>query len=610
MSEAKDPEVAQDAEVGQDAEVAQDATVGQDAEVAEDAEVGEDAEVEDESLMSKLSEAMRDTDDEPKEPAAPMPDAPPMVSAVKPEPAEDAETGAAEVPQCEPESAQQEEVQEEQEPEEDLLDDIVPYVTYDEKGNFSKEGRWVQPKRSQFPCIFCPLRVRVRLSPEGSSEVNPWKLPVDRMASMLRTTLGLTDLVRFDDCRDRIDAAANAREVIVALNGDLPEGLGVGDVKEVEEAGKITLFLTIIDTVETSIDTEPERIASLEARLKEAGPCDALVLELPQIWIISDPDFRAKSASIGLYPGSFWMGFLKSWGAVQVAEVFFRKAGDTGQEPMVSVAVQFRERENLKMCFTFLYDRYLVHPKQKNALRPPWCRLVVFEDFKARTLGRPRPPQRPKAAKASLQINRPLTAAKAKAKILPKAMPVVPKAPMSKAKAKGPEKENVQAELTPAEAMAGLSGRQLEAFQMVMSRMERLERENKELMQVLIQMQALLQQSQQRNEQLAGIARADPSNAAARVALQAQQQAMASQATMPAVVPPPPLPTAASVPPPASEAEKRKASAEPEAENNAPWKAQRRRQRRRGEGDGPGETEEGDGAGGGLAAYHNALLGV
>lgn len=152
---------------------------------------------------------------------------------------------------------------------------------------------------------------------------------------------------------------------------------------QVEEAGKITLFLTIIDTVETSIDTEPERIASLEARLKEAGPCDALVLELPQIWIISDPDFRAKSASIGLYPGSFWMGFLKSWGAVQVAEVFFRKAGDTGQEPMVSVAVQFRERENLKMCFTFLYDRYLVHPKQKNALRPPWCRLVVFEDFKA-----------------------------------------------------------------------------------------------------------------------------------------------------------------------------------------------------------------------------------
>ena len=62
---------------------------------------------------------------------------------------------------------------------EDLLDDIVPYVTYDEdKSNFVKEGRWVLPKRSQFPSIFCPLRVRVRLVPVEVGTVNPWKLPV------------------------------------------------------------------------------------------------------------------------------------------------------------------------------------------------------------------------------------------------------------------------------------------------------------------------------------------------------------------------------------------------------------------------------------------------
>lgn len=72
------------------------------------------------------------------------------------------------------------------------------------------------------------------------------------------------------------------------------------------------------------------------------------------------------------------MGFLKAWGPVQVAEVFFRKQAE-GREATVSVAVQYREREHLKMCFTFLYERYLVHPKQKNALRQPWCRLVAFE---------------------------------------------------------------------------------------------------------------------------------------------------------------------------------------------------------------------------------------
>ena len=55
----------------------------------------------------------------------------------------------------------------------------------------------------------------------------------------------------------------------------------------------------------------------------QGASCDALVLELPQIWIISDPDFRAKSASIGLYPGSFWMGFLKAWGPVRIPKPFF-----------------------------------------------------------------------------------------------------------------------------------------------------------------------------------------------------------------------------------------------------------------------------------------------
>ena len=49
-------------------------------------------------------------------------------------------------------------------------------------------------------------------------------------------------------------------------------------------------------------------------------------------------------------PGSFWMGFLKSWGPVQMAEVFFRKAAaasasESEKEAMVSIAVQFRERE-------------------------------------------------------------------------------------------------------------------------------------------------------------------------------------------------------------------------------------------------------------------------
>ncbi|CAE7630958.1 unnamed protein product [Symbiodinium necroappetens] len=90
--------------------------------------------------------------------------------------------------------------------------------------------------------------------------------------------------------------------------------------------------------------------------------------------------------------------------------------------------------------------------------------------------------------------------------------------------------------------MKGLSGRQLEAFQMVMSRMERLERENQELMQLLIQMQGLLQQTQQRNAQLVGQARAEAVNSvtgnAAGVALEAQRQmAQARISSLPVSLP-------------------------------------------------------------------------
>merc|ERR1719203_1576130 len=76
------------------------------------------------------------------------------------------------------------------------------------------------------------------------------------------------------------------------------------------------------------------------------------------------------------------MGFLKSWGPVKTAEVFFRTAPTLAGEPRVHLVVKYRDRETMKMCFTFLYNRYLVHPKQENELRPPFCYLATFQEFK------------------------------------------------------------------------------------------------------------------------------------------------------------------------------------------------------------------------------------
>jgi len=656
---------------------------------------------------------------------------------------------------------------------EDSIDDIVPLVSYedsDEKRSFfSKDGRWIIPKREQFPSVFCALRVRVRmemLDPSRSAK----ELPKEVVEDVLRVGFGLgKSLVRWDDARDTTLAAlisASTREVVVAINGALTAGVGRGSKLKDDRNG---LSATVTEVTETSDDVDPSRIMSIASCLKESGQSDAIVFELPQLWIIPDPDFKPKFASIGLYPGSFWMHFLKSWGAIVTCEVYFRTAPKNASDPRVNLVVKFRDRKSMKMCFTFLYDRYLVHPKQENELRPPWCRLTSFQDFKSKATAKsgsgpkakakagitkarpaakalsvaglgalalqPAPIQAPAAATASSAARPVAAAAPAKAgspaaakaaaaakarapEASPKAppqqlapmtpMPAVgsvkrprpvgdaPLTPLSEAaraaatatgaapKAKSPQpapaaaaggggggaaSEDPDRKLTPAEAMSGLSGKHLEAFQMVMSRMERLERENQELMQILLQMQGLLQQQQQRNARLSQMAgfSASGNDQALGVAAAAAASARAGPplgtptspgAPHPMAQMPPTLQRLPLVPPlggiaglpaqPApgaggvrsrigqlargeAAAQKRKAGAGPdgavgeeqhyaaaaqgEGVDSAPWKSQRKRQRRapREGPDGGGATAAGaapvGAASAGLAAYHNALLG-
>merc|ERR1712217_405881 len=115
----------------------------------------------------------------------------------------------------------------------------------------------------------------------------------------------------------------------------------------------------------------------------------------------------------------------------------------------------------------------------------------------------------PKPQPKPIAVDRPGASAKPSApapkKVAKTASEAAP-APKAAAPKAAVPKDGFDRALTPAEAMHGLSGKQLEAFQMVMTRMERLERENQELMQILLQMQTLLQQQQQRNARLTQIA--------------------------------------------------------------------------------------------------------
>lgn len=551
--------------------------------------------------------------------------------------------------------------------EEDLIDDIVPMVSYDHpRCCFSKDGRYILPKREQFPSIFCGLRVTLRLEVlPGAGERTPKELSRSEVEQMLCDDLNFgTTVAHWEDApvasHSSPSGEGKSREIIAGLSAALPDGRDLNSKIELPNLG---LSATIIGVTETSDDVDPERISALADVFREAGDkADAILFEFPVVWIIKDPDFKAKSASIGLYPGSYWMGFLKSWGAIAQAEIFFRTVQRESHESLLHLAVQFAQPASFKMCYTFLHNRYLAHPNLDNGVRPPWCRLINFQDFKEKACGTPKESVRKAVAKASAAKASIAKAAIAKAPIAkaakssavgPKAVTkakaprtLAPAAPGTaaeaaavaaaaaaalKARAKKANAAWEPAPMTPlpkatsstsprlqptkvgtapatpapvfgadgplpspAEVMEGLSGRQLEVFKMVMSRMERLEKENQELMQILLQMQGLLQQQQQRNKRLTQVAGLVSSGAADQENLQQVSAGVAGLlATAPQMRQAQPLGLAPNLqapplhPPPVTLPQKRKAETSENRDTSpgpdgeaAPWKAQRRRLKR------------------------------
>lgn len=524
----------------------------------------------------------------------------------------------------------------------DAVDDIVPVVSYeDKKSLFSKDGRFIIPKREQFPSIFCGLRVLVKLEAAQDGLLDSSiieQIVHDDLgfeANIVHWEMfgsGLTNMPDEDTELER-----GVQNIAIALSGALRIDQTVGTTVEVP---RFNVVAQIVGIKETCDDFDPLRIMDLAKCFHEGVDNDAIVFELPQLWVIPDPDFRAKTASIGLYPGSYWMGFLRCWGPVDTAEIFFKTVKRPCIEPKVHLVVKYKDRDSLKMCFTFLRDRYLAHPKKELGLRPPWCQLIRFQEFtnaagKGKTgakTGAKSPAKAPaKSAKSAK------SAAKSAAKSVPKCVDTgkapqrvetTPMTPMPKADGAPKAKARpvargtvVAADATPAQAMQSLSGKQLEAFQMVMTRMERLEGENQELMHILLQMQGLLQQQQQRGVPQAGQnqdLRAQAVQAAASRALQ-----LSGDTALTAKVPPPHPPHAFFQPPcapatPVIRAGKRGADvdgANPHglvpAGDEAPWKRYRKTVRRAPRQHSIETCREAASPGtGGLAAYHDALLGV
>jgi len=97
-------------------------------------------------------------------------------------------------------------------------------------------------------------------------------------------------------------------------------------------------------------------------------------------------------------------------------------------EPMVHLLLKYKDENSLRMCYTFLHERYLLHPKIRNDLRQPWCRIVSFQEFRGKALGGP------KSAKSA-----------PKAKSKPKPGPKVPGPKQLPAELKDPKSEPAKA---------------------------------------------------------------------------------------------------------------------------------------------------------------------
>merc|ERR1719272_2550704 len=126
-------------------------------------------------------------------------------------------------------------------------------VSYGDKTcQFSKEGRYILPKREQFPAILCALRLKVRLEavhgPAGRSPVEFSSVDIEEL---LCEELGFGgSTAHWEDVRAPSGMNdGSTRDILVALSAALPPGREIGCVKQVERMG---ITASILGTVETS----------------------------------------------------------------------------------------------------------------------------------------------------------------------------------------------------------------------------------------------------------------------------------------------------------------------------------------------------------------------
>ena len=327
-----------------------------------------------------------------------------------------------------------------------MSDESLEYPDYRRLSRTGAEGRIMESKLRDAPKIFSPIILKVSVT--LGKERNGVGLSSADMLDLAESALDLPE--------DRvIDVYGDERDSFeVALRESLVDGKSYSGQSFSSVVHDVSLSISgVIDTI---ADESTERRNALRSLLMSDALADAVYLTLPQAWLIPDPEFRPRLSILPLFPGSSWMQFFKTcWGNVQAATIVFGQDGAGN----VGLVVQFKEVKAMRQCVLSLFDRYLVHPKEGFGMKMPRVRVVRYSSVavKKQMPGTQQPGRSSAAAVVPGQQPRPIN-----------------------------EVEQAMQSATAYSSSKEIPLSVSEAFQKILERVERLDRENQRLLSLLL----------------------------------------------------------------------------------------------------------------------------
>jgi len=247
----------------------------------------------------------------------------------------------------------------------------LEYPDYKRFSRTGVDGRILETRVKDAPKIFSPISIHlaVNLGVERNGVgLNSGDL-LDIAESTMRIPSDLViDIHEIDNTRAVITARENLSEKVIKAGQEY----------------KITrhdVSISVTSIEDASNDESVARRDRINTIVSSDPSVDSIYVTLPQTWVIPDPEFRPRTSCLPLYPGSFWLQFFKScWGLVSGASIVFGMDGAGN----VGLAVRFKEIKSARQCVLTLHDRYLVHPREGLGMMMPNIRMVRYANVTAK----------------------------------------------------------------------------------------------------------------------------------------------------------------------------------------------------------------------------------